>query len=199
MTPEQAMAEVAVHIHNQHVMDKRYHAAQGGQPCGKCKRLSEAATTLQAAAAASVGLGWKIGDPDPKPFIWIKVEGGLADYGGDIDRVDVAQVDYDVSEHADSAVEELDDLILRAERIPDRLAELPHDDPRWLDKAGIIANLREDLADRLEALAGEPVFITDEGIVPRCDICDLPQLAAGDDWNGDTGSHKSCEKQEVRA
>lgn len=56
MTVEQAVAEVAVEVYNQHVGDHRYHATLSGQPCGKCERLGEAVATLQAAATASVGL-----------------------------------------------------------------------------------------------------------------------------------------------
>lgn len=128
-----------------------------------------------------------------RPFILVKVEGGLADWVGDTDVVEVVSIDYDVSESTESAIEELDDMIGKAERIPDRLAQLPHDDPRWIDKPGILASLREDLAANLQARAGEEVFITDDGIVPRCDICGGPQLVVGDDWNGETGAHYSCE------
>jgi hypothetical protein len=39
------------------------------------------------------------------------------------------------------------------------------------------------------------VFITDEGIVPVCDICGDPQLSNSDDWNGETGNHLSCEER----
>lgn len=39
------------------------------------------------------------------------------------------------------------------------------------------------------------VFVTDDNIVPICDICDGPQYAEGDDWNGFTGNHFSCEKR----
>lgn len=161
--------------------------------------LKRDASSADPSAPRADARPWKIGDPDPRPYIWIKVEGGLADYGGDIDRVDVGMVDFDISEHAEAAIEELDDMLLKAEGIPDRLAELPHDDPRWLDKAGIIQTLREDLAEALQRDAGEEVFVTDDGIVPRCDICDDPQLAAGDDWDGDTGEHRSCQTPAARA
>jgi hypothetical protein len=40
----------------------------------------------------------------------------------------------------------------------------------------------------------DELFVTDDGIVPTCDICDEPQSATGDDWNGDTGNHRSCEE-----
>jgi hypothetical protein len=40
-----------------------------------------------------------------------------------------------------------------------------------------------------------PVFITDDGIVPTCDICEGPQRVEGDDWNGNTGNHFSCEER----
>lgn len=30
-------------------------------------------------------------------------------------------------------------------------------------------------------------------VQPRCDICNFPQWLAGDDWNGETGNHRSCE------
>lgn len=39
-----------------------------------------------------------------------------------------------------------------------------------------------------------PVFINDEGFVPVCDICNGPQRTEGDDWNGETGNHYSCEE-----
>lgn len=38
------------------------------------------------------------------------------------------------------------------------------------------------------------VFVTDEGIVPFCDLCDGPQFAEGDNWNSETGNHYSCEE-----
>ena len=38
------------------------------------------------------------------------------------------------------------------------------------------------------------VFVNDEGIVPTCDLCGGPQYVEGDDWNGETGSHYSCER-----
>jgi len=131
-----------------------------------------------------------------RPFIYVKVEGGLAEVYGDVDRVDTVQIDFDVSESTDSAIEELDSMIEDAERIPDRLAVLPHDDPGWIDKAGILTSLRDDLAEHLTSLHGE-VFVNEEGIVPRCDICDGPQLVEGDDWNGDTGNHRSCESDRL--
>lgn len=52
----------------------------------------------------------------------------------------------------------------------------------------------EHVAERLVAeVADEDVFINDEGVIPRCDICGNPQLRVGDDWNGETGNHVSCE------
>lgn len=91
----------------------------------------------------------KIGDPDPQPFILVTVEGGIADFHGDHDVVDVEVIDYDTDE-ADS--ERLADLVEKAERIPDRLAELDrHADARWIDKPGILATLREELAEKLAA------------------------------------------------
>jgi hypothetical protein len=33
-------------------------------------------------------------------------------------------------------------------------------------------------------------------VQPRCDICRNPQWLEGDDWNGDTGNHLSCEAAE---
>ena len=41
-----------------------------------------------------------------------------------------------------------------------------------------------------------PVFVTDDGIIPICDICGGPQRVEGDYWNGDTGNHYSCEEQQ---
>lgn len=38
------------------------------------------------------------------------------------------------------------------------------------------------------------VFVTDDGIIPTCDLCDGPQRVEGDDWNGETGNHRSCEE-----
>lgn len=40
------------------------------------------------------------------------------------------------------------------------------------------------------------VFVTDDGIVPTCDICEGPQYVEGDDWNGETGSHRGCEERQ---
>lgn len=39
------------------------------------------------------------------------------------------------------------------------------------------------------------VFVNDEGIIPTCDLCDGPQFTEGDDWNGETGNHHSCEER----
>lgn len=87
-----------------------------------------------------------------KSFVLVKVEGGIADPSYDPARVDLIVVDYDVSESTDSAIEELETMIADVQTIPDDLAALPHDDPRWLDKAGILASLTEDL-DGLRAMA----------------------------------------------
>ena len=38
-------------------------------------------------------------------------------------------------------------------------------------------------------------FITDDGIIPTCDLCGEAQLV-DDEWNGETGNHFACEKQE---
>jgi hypothetical protein len=35
-----------------------------------------------------------------------------------------------------------------------------------------------------------------DDVQPICDICDEPQWREGDDWNGETGNHLSCEEQE---
>jgi hypothetical protein len=91
------------------------------------------------------------------PFVWIKVEGGLADYGGDTDIVSVAQVDYDISENLESSIEDLETMLAEAQRIPDRLANLPRGDRRWLDKAGIIATIAEDLEKNRAAYEEVPV------------------------------------------
>lgn len=38
-------------------------------------------------------------------------------------------------------------------------------------------------------------FVPDEGgAIPTCDLCHKPQLRVGDDWNGETGNHRSCEE-----
>lgn len=57
--------------------------------------------------------------------------------------------------------------------------------------------LADDMLDEIATFLshGHPVFVTDDGIVPTCDHCSGPQLAEGDDWNGETGCHKSCEAQ----
>ncbi len=44
-----------------------------------------------------------------------------------------------------------------------------------------------------DTIMNHEVFVTDDGIVPTCDLCDGPQYVEGDDWNGDTGNHFSCE------
>lgn len=31
-------------------------------------------------------------------------------------------------------------------------------------------------------------------VQPKCDYCDGPQPRVGEDWNGETGNHFSCEK-----
>jgi hypothetical protein len=46
-----------------------------------------------------------------------------------------------------------------------------------------------------EPTCHHPVFVTDEGIVPICDLCEGPQMAEGDDWNGETGNHYGCEER----
>lgn len=43
------------------------------------------------------------------------------------------------------------------------------------------------------------VFVTDDGIIPTCDLCSGPQYVEGDDWNGETGNHYSCERAAVTA
>lgn len=53
---------------------------------------------------------------------------------------------------------------------------------------------RDHMAQTLSVYEGEEVFINDEGIMPSCDYCGRPQLSVGNDWNGETGNHKSCEK-----
>ena len=54
----------------------------------------------------------------------------------------------------------------------------------------------EYVAERLVAeVADQDVFVNDEGVIPRCDICAGPQLRVGDDWNGETGNHFSCESK----
>jgi hypothetical protein len=44
------------------------------------------------------------------------------------------------------------------------------------------------------AVAELNVFVTDDDVVPTCDICGGPQRVT-DDWNGDTGNHRSCEEK----
>jgi hypothetical protein len=36
-------------------------------------------------------------------------------------------------------------------------------------------------------------------VQPCCDICNMPQYREGDDWNGETGNHKSCERDSLKA
>ena len=43
--------------------------------------------------------------------------------------------------------------------------------------------------------AGEEPFVTDDDIIPTCDLCGGAQLV-DDEWNGETGNHFACEKQE---
>lgn len=133
-----------------------------------------------------------------KPFILVTVEGGIADYHGDTHRVDVELIDYDISELGDESIDQLDRMIESAERIPSRLAALDRQNPHWIDKHGILATLREDLARALEGECGHAVFVNEEGIVPRCDVCNGPQRVEGDDWNGETGNHHSCEMHEFK-
>lgn len=54
-----------------------------------------------------------------------------------------------------------------------------------------------DMLDEIASTIGDgrEVFVTDDMIIPSCDLCEGPQYAEGDDWNGDTGSHRSCEAQ----
>jgi len=54
MTPERAMAEVAVFVYNQHVRDNAYHASLTPGKCVRCERLGEAAATLQEQATKEV-------------------------------------------------------------------------------------------------------------------------------------------------
>lgn len=56
--------------------------------------------------------------------------------------------------------------------------------------------LADDMLDEIATFLshGCQVFITDDGIVPTCDLCSGPQWAEGDDWNGETGNHHSCEE-----
>jgi hypothetical protein len=40
-----------------------------------------------------------------------------------------------------------------------------------------------------------PGFVLlDGGIIPQCDVCGGPQETVGNDWNGDSGSHYSCQR-----
>jgi len=54
-------------------------------------------------------------------------------------------------------------------------------------------NLIDAYGDPIENDRHE-VFVTDDGIVPTCDLCGGPQRIEGDNWNGDTGNHYSCEE-----
>jgi hypothetical protein len=63
-----------------------------------------------------------------------------------------------------------------------------------------LRDLRENATadDMLDEIAGtigtgRPVFITDDMLIPACDLCEGPQYSEGDDWNGETGNHRSCE------
>jgi hypothetical protein len=39
-------------------------------------------------------------------------------------------------------------------------------------------------------------FVLNEGgAIPRCDLCGYPQWVIGEDWNGETGNHHSCERK----
>jgi hypothetical protein len=53
----------------------------------------------------------------------------------------------------------------------------------------------KDLIERDERCHHE-VFVNEEGIVPTCDLCGGPQRVEGDDWNGETGNHHSCEQRQ---
>lgn len=44
------------------------------------------------------------------------------------------------------------------------------------------------------AFPPDDAFINDDGVVPTCDLCGSYQSVEGDDWNGDTGNHHSCEE-----
>lgn len=57
----------------------------------------------------------------------------------------------------------------------------------------------DDMLDEIAAFLahGHEVFVTDEGIVPTCDLCSEAQRAEGDDWNGETGNHHSCEERDA--
>lgn len=57
--------------------------------------------------------------------------------------------------------------------------------------------LADDMLDEIATFLahGHDVFVTDDGIVPTCDLCAGPQRTEGDDWNGETGNHRSCEEQ----
>ena len=81
-----------------------------------------------------------------KPFVLVTVEGGIA-RAESTGEVDVAVIDYDVTETGDP--HEIEAMLEVARAIPDEYAALPHDDPAWIDKAGIIATIEDDLAKAL--------------------------------------------------
>lgn len=55
--------------------------------------------------------------------------------------------------------------------------------------------LEDATPEDLDHWARHPVFITDDDIIPTCDLCEGPQYAGGDNWNGETGNHFSCEER----
>jgi len=64
-----------------------------------------------------------------------------------------------------------------------------------------LRDLRENATadDMLDEIAGtigcgkHEVVVLDNMLIPACDLCEGPQYTEGDDWNGDTGNHRSCE------
>lgn len=68
---------------------------------------------------------------------------------------------------------------------------LDHMDGRGIVVTGDDFTLRSGIADFLDPSE----IVSVDGVHPRCDTCGKAQQPE-DDWNGETGNHLSCEKED---
>ena len=79
--------------------------------------------------------------------------------------------------------------------IEDAFAAIPDEKLRDLRENATAEDMLDEIAGTI-GCGKHRVFITDDMIIPACGLCEEPQYAEGDDWNGETGNHRSCEERE---
>ena len=72
---------------------------------------------------------------------------------------------------------------------------LPDDKLRDRRENAMADDMLDEIASHLIGCGKHRVFVTDDMLIPACDLCGGPQYAEGDDWNGETGQHFSCEER----